>query len=68
MFIPATRSGDAPSETFVGRESELSVLCDLLERTRSGFGRVVFVTGEPGIGKTALLDQFSAHANALIEH
>ena len=58
------RSGDTPSETFVGRESELSVLCDLLERARSGFGRVVFVTGEPGIGKTALLDQFSVHANA----
>ncbi|HEV2802795.1 MAG TPA: protein kinase [Pyrinomonadaceae bacterium] len=45
-------------ESFVGRESELGKLDDALRQTIGGSGRVVFVTGEPGIGKTSLVDEF----------
>jgi tetratricopeptide (TPR) repeat protein len=39
----------------VGRERELGQLLDAFARTRSGEGQVVFVVGEPGIGKSRLL-------------
>lgn len=47
-----------------GRETELAWLLAGLERARSRGGRVVLrlVAGEPGIGKTHLLDGLSSHA------
>lgn len=49
--------------TLVGREKELARLDDLLEETgREGF-RVLAVGGEPGIGKTSLLDQLAARGD-----
>jgi tetratricopeptide (TPR) repeat protein len=39
----------------VGRERELGQLLDAFARARSGEGQVVFVVGEPGIGKSRLL-------------
>jgi DNA-binding winged helix-turn-helix (wHTH) protein len=45
---------------FVGRAGELRQLGDAMDRARSGNGQVVVVAGEPGIGKTALLNQFVA--------
>ena len=47
---------------FVARERELAKLDSLLEGTLAGQGRVVFVTGGPGRGKTALLDEFARRA------
>jgi len=44
--------------SLVGREAELAQLHALLERTMNGHRQVVFVTGEPGIGKTALVEAF----------
>ena len=44
-----------PPSQFVGREQELAQLNDALERALRGNRQVVFVTGEPGIGKTALI-------------
>jgi len=41
----------------VGRDRELSVLDDLVVAARSGSGGTVLLHGEPGIGKTALLDE-----------
>ncbi|WP_280273293.1 AAA family ATPase, partial [Nocardia wallacei] len=38
-------------------------MTDLLHRARTGRGAVVNLTGEPGIGKTALLDEFAAEAS-----
>jgi serine/threonine protein kinase/tetratricopeptide (TPR) repeat protein len=43
---------------FVGREPELKRLEELLEQTAAYAGRMVFITGEPGIGKTTLADEF----------
>jgi predicted ATPase len=40
----------------VGRANEQSVLDDLLDAARRGLSGALVVRGEPGIGKTALLD------------
>ncbi len=45
-------------DTFVGRETELATLEAHLREALEGRGRVVFVTGEAGIGKTALIRRF----------
>lgn len=50
--------------TFVGREVELARLLALLQRARAGQGRVVFIDGDPGMGKTELAEQFLAVARA----
>ena len=42
----------------VGREVELYSLHDWLEKARRGERQMVFVSGEAGIGKTALVDAF----------
>ena len=42
---------------FVGRESELENLEDSLLRALSGEGQVVFIAGEAGTGKTALINE-----------
>lgn len=47
---------------FVGRERELSQLEGFLEATLAGQGRVVFVTGDVGSGKTALINEFIQRA------
>ncbi len=51
----------------VGREQELALLESCLEQAADGQRRVVFITGEAGIGKTALVDAFSQHV-ALPRH
>jgi DNA-binding winged helix-turn-helix (wHTH) protein len=49
-----------PPPGFVGRQEELAQLHRALERALLGERQVVFVAGEPGIGKTALVDAFLA--------
>ncbi len=43
---------------FIGRKSEIDLLKDRLHRAEEGEGQIVTVTGEPGIGKTRLLQEF----------
>jgi len=52
-----------PDSAIVGREQELSRLISLMDSLTSGQRRVVFVTGEAGIGKTALVDAFCRQHN-----
>ena len=61
-----SREGAAPREepAFVGREEELGRLRVDLERAVSGDGRVVFVAGDPGSGKTALVSEFARRAQS----
>ena len=40
------------------REEALATLIDAHDSAARGMGRVVFVTGEPGIGKTSLVTRF----------
>jgi predicted ATPase/DNA-binding winged helix-turn-helix (wHTH) protein len=64
---PMAGHGEAPAHgtssshaasTLVGREAELSRLHARLDSALSGQRQLVFVTGEPGIGKTALVEMF----------
>ena len=56
------RTTVAPPPAPVGRAWELERLTGLLDRAVAGERRVVFVTGEPGIGKTTVVDAFLASA------
>ena len=46
----------APGEKLRGRQREREVLDRALEATRDGQGTVLAVYGDPGVGKTALLE------------
>ena len=46
-----------------GRRRECDVLDRLLDAVRGGEGRTLVVRGEPGVGKTALLDHLADHAS-----
>ena len=54
--------GSGGPEAFVGREPELKRLAEALQRAGAGSGQIIFLTGEPGIGKTALADAFLRRA------
>jgi DNA-binding winged helix-turn-helix (wHTH) protein/tetratricopeptide (TPR) repeat protein len=60
--VAATASATATAlpNALVGREAELNRLGGWLDRALKGERQVVFVTGEPGIGKTALVEAFLA--------
>jgi DNA-binding winged helix-turn-helix (wHTH) protein/predicted ATPase len=47
-----------PTSTLVGREAELSQLQTVWHKALAGQRQVVFVTGEPGIGKTTVVEAF----------
>ena len=49
-----------PSRPFVARETELVQVQQCLTTALSGSRQVVFITGEAGIGKTAMVDTFMA--------
>jgi len=44
---------------FVGRDAELELLRQALERARQGHGQVVAVAGEPGVGKSRIVWEFT---------
>src|SRR5215218_5044310 len=52
----------APATRFVGRSAELTELHAALNATTAGRGRLVLVSGEPGIGKTRLAQELSTEA------
>jgi DNA-binding CsgD family transcriptional regulator len=47
---------DGPAELLHGRRDEREALEQLLEAVRGGQSRVLVVSGEPGVGKTALFE------------
>ena len=54
----------APKDRFVGRRMELEALMGCLADVRKGAQRLVFVSGEAGIGKTTLVDRFIEQVEA----
>ncbi|WP_254863854.1 ATP-binding protein [Halovivax gelatinilyticus] len=53
----------APGAQFVDRARELSELVEALESIDARGGRTVLVTGDAGVGKSALLDRLVDHAS-----
>jgi DNA-binding winged helix-turn-helix (wHTH) protein len=51
-------SGTPARGTLVGRDGALEVLRETWHLALSGVRQIVFITGEPGIGKTALAEEF----------
>jgi hypothetical protein len=49
------------SSVLIGRDQQLATLDLLIERARSGNGATLMVSGEAGIGKSALLDYVVEH-------
>jgi DNA-binding SARP family transcriptional activator len=60
QLVRASRLVNQPR--FVGRDRELSVLVTGVDDLRRRGGSVVFIHGEPGIGKTWLAEEGGAHA------
>lgn len=61
--VPSSPPSPAPSpqslaSLLVGRETELARLDRLFAKALAGERQIVFVTGEPGIGKTTLVETF----------
>src|SRR5438270_1813687 len=63
---PAARLSAARTKRLVGREPALAELSGYLDQVRHSERQVVFITGEPGIGKTALADEFQRRARAVV--
>jgi len=65
---PAPITGGRPvapgraARPFVGRDAELELLVDALGSVGTGGGRPVVISGEPGIGKTRLVEELTARA------
>ncbi|WP_033435330.1 BTAD domain-containing putative transcriptional regulator [Saccharothrix syringae] len=64
LRVPPPRASPPPTGVPLGRASEVAVLTGALEGVLSGQGRAVWVEGEAGIGKTALLTAALAGAEA----
>ena len=54
------RSGARTPTPLVGREEELGHLRRRWERARNGAGQLTLIVGEPGIGKSRLVEEFRA--------
>ncbi len=61
---PAGTLSAAGIKRIVGREPQLAELGGYLTRAQSSERQVVFITGELGVGKTALADEFESRARA----
>lgn len=51
---------EPPHVPFVGRQKEFATLNEIYRQVQGGSGRLVVITGEAGIGKTCLLQEYLA--------
>lgn len=61
-FLTKQKPPKEERPVFVAREIELERLNIFLDKSLSGKGQVVFITGEAGSGKTALIQEFARNA------
>ncbi len=54
------RSGSRHLTPLVGRDEEIAMLMRRWERARQGDGQLVLIVGEPGLGKSRLIEEFHA--------
>ena len=59
--------GEVARDVLVGRDDELALLKGLLADAQRGHGRLVVVSGEPGIGKSALIASFADDVNGMAD-
>jgi class 3 adenylate cyclase len=52
------RAGQRHLTPLVGRDEEIAMLMRRWERARQGDGQLVLIVGEPGIGKSRLIEEF----------
>jgi len=52
------RAGQRHLTSLVGRDEEIAMLMRRWERARQGDGQLVLIVGEPGIGKSRLIEEF----------
>jgi class 3 adenylate cyclase/predicted ATPase len=52
------RSGQRHVTPLVGREEEIAILMRRWQRARQGDGQLVLIVGEPGLGKSRLIEEF----------
>ncbi|MCA1726741.1 MAG: AAA family ATPase [Actinobacteria bacterium] len=65
-IIAAPRRPDPGDRApIVGRETEVAALMEALGAARAGSGRVVELVGEPGIGKSRLIEEIGARAEGV---
>ena len=57
-------SAPAPTSPLVGRDGALAELSQCMREANAGKLQIVFVTGEPGIGKSALVEEFERRVAA----
>jgi DNA-binding winged helix-turn-helix (wHTH) protein/tetratricopeptide (TPR) repeat protein len=55
---PVNGAEKPPSQKLFGRAAESAKLQQLFRQTLNGSRQIVFITGEPGIGKTSLVETF----------
>ena len=55
------RAGQRHLTPLVGRDEEIALLARRWERSRQGDGQLVLIVGEPGLGKSRLIEEFHAH-------
>ena len=60
--VPAAPAGARPRPPLVGRAADLGALAGAWARARSGREQVVLIEGEPGQGKTRLVEEIAARA------
>lgn len=58
-------AGQLVCPVLIGRDSERAAFGELAARASAGQGRVVFVTGEPGVGKSAFVRDAAAAATGV---
>ena len=54
------RAGQRHLTPLIGREEEIDLLMRRWERARQGEGQLVLIVGEPGLGKSRLIEEFYA--------
>jgi class 3 adenylate cyclase len=52
------RAGQRHLTPLVGRDEEIAILLRRWERARQGDGQLVLIVGEPGLGKSRLIEEF----------
>ncbi len=64
LGMATSRRSSRAEPTFVGREWELGALNGVLERSINGNGSIVGLVGPPGIGKSRMVRELTARAQA----